>query len=108
MIYRCPYEKCKLNVEITYKRTFINHIKYHFSVKELKFPLICSQDGCKESFCDFVQFNQHLNKFHNDNSTKNYDRNYVNNEDELNKSSESYKRIKLVNRNRNKQIYLVS
>jgi hypothetical protein len=108
MIYRCPYEKCKLNEEITYKRSFINHIKYHFSVKELKFPLICSQDGCKESFCDFVQFNQHLNKFHNDNSTKNYDRNYVNNEDELNKSSESYKRIKLVNRNRNKQIYLVS
>ena len=40
MIYRCPYEKRKLIVEITYKRSFFNHIKYHFSVKELKFPLI--------------------------------------------------------------------
>jgi hypothetical protein len=64
--YKCPSDKCKFNLQITNKRSFISHGKTHVNYRELKLPIICSQNGCLKSFYEFRSFGNHLHKFHND------------------------------------------
>ena len=63
--------QCFCNKKFSLRKTYVDHLKQHEILGELRLPVFCNQFNCeyKESFSSFNYLNHHLRKYHDNNST---------------------------------------
>jgi len=56
----CPV--CNLQLEFKYKRAFLNHIRQHDQLLQIKWPLKCGQISCAKTFSNAIMYKKHVVK----------------------------------------------